>query len=156
MRQLIVLTLALASLGAILACSGDEAAGTAAPEITPPPTVTARATATRQEGSSEQPAEAQGLAPLDMDDPQALLSSLSEGERSCLDDRGIGPRELLQMTGRSPGGSPASAADIVNCLRDDTVLRLFLTSLVGQVEPFSLETSACIREGFVPIEIRGL
>ncbi len=60
------------------------------------------------------------------------------------------------MTGRAPGGSPETTADIVNCLQDDTVLRLFLTSLVGQVEPFSEETSSCIREGFVPIDLRGL
>ncbi|MDE2883570.1 MAG: hypothetical protein OXO53_00530, partial [Chloroflexota bacterium] len=74
----------------------------------------------------------------------------------CLGDKDIGPQELLQMTGRSPGGSQETAADIVNCLRDDTVLRLFLTTLVGQVDPFSEETSSCIREGFVPIDLRGL
>ena len=96
------------------------------------------------------------LHPVAVDDPQAFLSGLSPGERSCLDDKRIGPRDLSQMTGRSPGGSPESSADIVNCLRDDTVLRLFLTTLVGQVEPFSEETSACIREGFVPIDMRGL
>ena len=96
------------------------------------------------------------LHPVAVDDPQAFLAELSPREQSCLDDKGIGPQELLQMTGRSPGGSPKTATDIVNCLRDDTVLRLFLTTLVGQVEPFSQETSSCIREGFVPIDLRGL
>ena len=96
------------------------------------------------------------LHPVAVDDPQAFLAGLSPREQSCLDDKGIGPQELLQMTGRSPGGSPKTATDIVNCLRDDTVLRLFLTTLVGQVEPFSQETSSCIREGFVPIDLRGL
>ena len=96
------------------------------------------------------------LHPVAVDDPQAFLSGLSPREQSCLGDKGIGPQELLQMTGRSPGGSPETAADIVNCLQDDTVLRLFLTTLVGQVEPFSAETSTCIREGFVPIDLRGL
>ncbi|MDE2802493.1 MAG: hypothetical protein OXK21_06410 [Chloroflexota bacterium] len=96
------------------------------------------------------------LHPVAVDDPQAFLSGLSPREQSCLSDKDIGPQELLQMTGRSPGGSPETAVDIVNCLRDDTVLRLFLTTLIGQVEPFSEETSSCIREGFVPIDLRGL
>lgn len=96
------------------------------------------------------------LHPVAVDDPQAFLSGLSSRERSYLRDKGIGPEELSQMTGRSPGDSPESTADIVNCLQDDTVLRLFLTSLVGQVEPFREETSNCIREGFLPIDMRGL
>ena len=96
------------------------------------------------------------LHPVAIDDPEAFLSGLSPREQSCLGDKNIGPQELLQMTGRSPGGSPEAAADIVNCLQDDTVLRLFLTTLVGQVEPFSGETSSCIREGFVSFDLRGL
>ena len=96
------------------------------------------------------------LHPVAVDDPQVFLSGLSPREQSCLGDKGIGTQELLQMTGRSSGGSPETTADIVNCLQDDTVLRLFLTTLVGQVEPFSTETSTCIREGFVPIDLRGL
>jgi len=96
------------------------------------------------------------LHPVAVDDPRAFLSGLSPREQSCLGDKGIGPQELSQMTGRSPGGSPETATDIVNCLQDDTVLRLFLTTLVGQVEPFSQGTSSCIREGFVPIDLRGL
>ena len=96
------------------------------------------------------------LRPVAVDDPEGFIAGLSPTEQSCLGDKGIGPRELLQMTGRSPGGSPETASDIVNCLRDDTVLRLFLATLVGQVEPFSEETSSCIREGFVPIDLRGL
>ncbi len=96
------------------------------------------------------------LHPVAIDDPQTFLSGLSPREQSCLGDKGIGPQELLQMTGRSPGGSLETVVDIVNCLQDDTVLRLFLTTLVGQVEPFSEETSLCIREGFVPIDLRGL
>ena len=60
------------------------------------------------------------------------------------------------MTGRSPGGSPEAAAATVNCLQDDTLLRLFLTTLVGQAAPFSQETSTCIREGFVSMGLRGI
>ena len=96
------------------------------------------------------------LHPVAIGDPQAFLSELSPKEQSCLGDSDIGPEELLQLTGRSPGGSPEITADIVNCLQDDTVLRLFLTTVIGQVEPFSDETSSCIREGFFPLDLRGL
>ena len=58
------------------------------------------------------------------------------------------------MTGRAPGGSPEATVAIVDCLQDETVLRLFLTSLVGMTEPFSLETSMCIQEGLVPLNLR--
>ena len=176
MPKLILLALALASLSAVLACSDNETAPaaqptteavpTAAPEATVPPTATAQPTATPQKDGSgdvggDGSTEGMGLPPdilhpVAFDEPQAFLSKLSPGERSCLEDKGIDSEELSQMTGRSPGGSPESTVDIVNCLQDDTVLRVFLTSLVGQVEPFSRETSACIREGFVPIDMRRL
>ena len=91
-----------------------------------------------------------------MGNPQVSLSGLSDGEQSCLSDKDIGPQELLLMTGRAPGGSPETTTAIINCLQ--TVLRLFLTTntLVGQVEPFSQDTSGCIREAFVPLDLRGL
>ena len=108
------------------------------------------------EGTESQGLPPEDLRPVDLGNPQVFLSGLSDEEQSCLSDKDIGPQELLQMTGRAPGGSRETTADIVNCLQDDTVLRLFLTSLVGQVEPFSEETSSCIREGFVPIDLRGL
>ena len=168
MPKLILLVLALASLGAILACSRDEpaAAATAAPEATAKPTATAQPTAAPQKDEAgdvggDGSTEGMGLPPnllhpVAVDEPQAFLSGLSPGERFCLEEKGIDSEELSQTTGRSPGGSPEATLDIVNCLQDDTVLRLFLTTLVGQVEPFSRETSACIREGFVPIDMRGL
>ena len=96
------------------------------------------------------------LSPVELDDPQQFFTELSPNERSCLSDKDIGPQELLQMAGSAPGGSPEAAAAIVNCLQDDTVLRLFLTQLVGQVEPFDPATAACIQEGFVSLDLRAL
>ncbi len=60
------------------------------------------------------------------------------------------------MTGLSPGGSPQTTATIINCLQDETILRLFLTSLVGLTEPFSPVTSMCIEEGLVLLDLRQL
>ena len=96
------------------------------------------------------------LSPVELDDPQQFFAELSAGEHSCLGDNGIGPRELGMLSDPPPGGSPETTAAIVNCLQDDTVLRLFLTQLVGQVEPFDAVTAACIQEGFVSLDLRAL
>lgn len=98
----------------------------------------------------------ESLAAADVGDPQVFLSGLSPEERSCLNDGGIGPQELQSMAAPPPGGSGETTLAIINCLRDETVLRLFLTQLIGQVEPFTPETSTCIREGFVPLDLRGM
>ena len=96
------------------------------------------------------------LSPVELGDPQQFFAELSPRERTCLGDKGMGPRELAMLSNPPPGGSSEVTAAIVNCLQDDTVLRLFLTQLVGQVEPFNVETAACIREGFVPLDLRAL
>ncbi len=108
------------------------------------------------EGTESQGLPPEDLRPVDVGNPLAFLSGLSDGEQSCLSDKDIGPQGLLQMTRRAPGSSPETTAAIINCLQDETVLRLFLTTLVGQVEPFSQVTSGCIREGFIPLDLRGL
>lgn len=170
MPKLVVLTLALASFSVIFACSRDEPVPATQPakeaRATVAPGASAESTLIPREDKPEpardqQPSEKgmglppDTLRPAAVDDPQAFLSTLSPGERSCLGDKDIGPQELLQMAGRSSGGSPETTATIIDCLGDDTVLRLFLATLIGQVEPFSQETSMCIREGLVPLDLRG-
>lgn len=139
------------------------ATSTRLPVATVTATATKRptATATPQEGGPQRDTEDRGLppddlSPVDVGNPHAFISELSQQEQSCLRDKDIGPPDIAQMAGQSPGGSPETTAAIINCLQDETVLRLFLTTLVGQVEPFAPETSACIREGFVPLDLRGL
>ena len=140
----------------------DTAVKAATP--TAPPTIEATATIAAVIAPSQptpEDVESQGLPPdelrpVKLGDPQLFLAELSLGERSCLGDKGMGPRELAMLSNPPPGGSPEVTAAIVNCLQDDTVLRLFLTQLVGQVEPFEVETAACIREGFVSLDLRAL
>ena len=108
------------------------------------------------EGAESQGLPPDDLRPVELGDPQQFFAELSPGERSCLGDKGMGPRELGMLSDPPPGGSPEVTVGIVNCLQDDTVLRLFLTQLVGQVGPFEMETAACIREGFVPLDLRAL
>ncbi len=108
------------------------------------------------EGAESQGLPPDGLSPVELGDPWQFFAELSPWERSCLGDKGLGPRELAMLSNPPSGGSPETTTSIVNCLQDDTVLRLFLTQLVGQVEPFEMETAACIREGFLPLDLRAL
>ncbi len=110
----------------------------------------------KPEGAESQGLRPDGLSPVELGDPQQFFAELSARERTCLGDNGIGPGELGALSDPPPGGSPQVTAAVVNCLQDDTVLRLFLTQLVGQVESFEMETAACIREGFVPLDLRAL
>ncbi len=128
------------------------------PTIEPTPTFAAVTASSRPTPGG---VESRGLPPdelraVEMDDTQQFFAELSPRERTCLRDKGMGPRELAMLSNPPSGGSPETTTSIVNCLQDDTVLRLFLTQLVGQVEPFEMETAACIREGFVPLDLRAL
>ncbi len=151
MSKAIVLAVLMMALSTVLACSDDD------PPAAPAPTATATAVPTPSATpETRDSSRAQGIAPLSVDNPQQFLSELSAAEQGCLSDNDIGHRELMQMAGLSPGGSPETTAAIVGCLQDENILRLFLTSLVGLTEPFSPETSACIEEGLAPLDVRRL
>ena len=108
------------------------------------------------EGAESQGLPPDDLRPVELGDPQQFFADLSPRERACLGDKGMGPRELEMLSDPPPGGAPEVTTAIVNCLQGDTVLRLFLTQWVGQVEPFEPETAACIREGVLPLDLRAL
>ena len=92
------------------------------------------------------------LAPINLNDPEAFMSQLSSAEQSCISENGD-PRQLLMLI-RGPGpGSPQDAQELIPCLGDETLLRLFLTGLTGQTEPLSAETSTCVRNGFQDFDI---
>ena len=96
------------------------------------------------------------LAPINLNDPEAFMSQLSNAEQSCISENGD-PRQLLMlMGGPGPGpspGSPQDAQELIPCLGEETLLRLFLTGLTGQTEPLSAETSTCVRSGFQDFDI---
>ena len=92
------------------------------------------------------------LAPINLNDPETFMSQLSSAEQSCISENGD-PRQLLMLI-RGPGpGSPQDAQELIPCLGDETLLRLFLTGLTGQTEPLSAETSTCVRSGFQDFDI---
>jgi hypothetical protein len=107
-------------------------------------------------GLADSEPSAGGLHRVDISDPEAFLAELSSSEHSCIIDNDIGQEGLAQITGASPDTTAEAIAPIIACLEDETVLRLFLTFLVRPITAFSPETSACISEGFAPLDLRQL
>ena len=95
------------------------------------------------------------IAPLSLENPLGLVAELSEAERSCI----FGKADIQQLLAlmSSPGTAPPEEiVELIVCLEDETLLRLFLTQLIGLSEPLGEESSACIRAGAAGIEIRAL
>ena len=121
-------------------------APTASPESapTPEPEVTA------------EPAEATGaIAPLRMDDPEAFLAGLSDAERSCVSEN-WDPQALMALLDAPELASPDEAEQLIQCLEDETLMRMFMTGLIGQAGTLSEETSECIRDGFSGFDLRSM
>ena len=94
------------------------------------------------------------ITPLSMTDPLALMAELSSGEQSCISDN-VDPQQLpLLMSGSE--ADPENAGPLINCLEDETLLRMFVTGLITLATPLSVETSACIRGGLEGIDMRSV
>ena len=163
----------LLAIVALLACAGatptPEATSTPPPTSAPAPTATPvpaatpaptatptpRATATPAptEAAPSQVSVGEGIAPLPVNDLQMLMLELSQPELGCISDSSS-PQALLAALQAPDTASPEDVAELSLCLRDGTLLRLFLTGIMGQAEPLSGETSACVRAGFSEIDLR--
>ena len=147
------------SLTTLLACSGPETSSspTAVAQAptsasVPAPTAAPVEEPTPTDAPLETTPEPGMLAPINLNDPETFMSQLSSAEQSCISENGD-PRQLLMLM-RGPGpGSPQDAQELIPCLGDETLLRLFLTGLTGQTEPLSAETSTCVRSGFQDFDI---
>ena len=125
---------------ALAACSN--------PTPTPSPTATPTAIAVANSGV---------IAPTNRDDPQTFLATLPAAEQACL-AANSDPMRLLTLAGL-PGAeiaSPQAAADAIDCLGDDTLLRVFLSAMLVDVGPLSRDSSDCIRAGFADFDLRPL
>ncbi len=106
--------------------------------------------------AAPEPAPGSGMiAPLPADNPLALFNQLSDAERSCLAETGDLPQLGALLTAPETV-APETAVAALNCLSDDTLLRLFLGGMVGGLGPLSAETSGCIRAGFDGYDIRSV
>ena len=131
-------------------------AGTPTSTPTPQPTVTSGPTPTPApkptvtSGPTPRPALLGALAPLPLQDPQALLSSVSDAELDCIG----GPERLVGALAGLGSPAPDALAEIFGCMEDETLTRLFLASFVPVTDPLSSQSSQCVRAAFDVIEPR--
>ena len=90
-----------------------------------------------------------------MDDPVAIASELSESELACLAGTAETDR-LLQLFASPELASPEEQTQLIECLEDETLLRIFLTGIISETGTLSEETSACIRAGSEGIDLRSV
>ena len=85
------------------------------------------------------------------------MSELSAAEQSCLAGN-VDPQQVMALLGGAPGlVSPLETqAALIQCLEDETLLRLLLTGLIGQTEPLSAASSVCVRSGFANFDVRAV
>ena len=99
-----------------------------------------------------QPAAANGeISLIDTNNPQAFLSTLSAAEQACLSAHPNPMDALTSLPLVSSGGdaeAPEPAAELLACLGDDTLLRVFLSMLISDLNSLSQESSECVRAGF--------
>ena len=163
----------------VLACTGAEPTAeptatpvptsTPAPQptFTPAPTPTPRPTATPTptprptstpvptEVPQQQVPTGESINPLPAGNPQLLLAELSQVELTCIAESGDLQGTLTTL--QAPElASPEEIEELLLCLRDGTVLRLFLSGLIGPIGPLSGETSACLRAGFTGVDLRSI
>ena len=171
---------ALVAMVALLACGGDGDAteapnDTAASQPTTAPTAMAEPTATAKPEPTNTPAPtstpeptatpaptepsavvAPGqITPLKLDDPLNVAGELSESELACASgvaDLG----RLMQIFSAPEQADPDELSQLLNCMADETVLRLFITDLLGLEGPLSVEASDCVRSGLEGVDARGV
>ena len=161
----LLLTLVLIITAATTACSdptptSDTVVNTTAPAPTEATAPTAAPAATPTEPPAKvataTPAPTQPppdvIAPLSLQDAQAVASALSAEELVCIG----GDPAKLAWSPAGPGSSPEEQAELIKCLDDETVARVFLAGFVPDSGPLSLDTSTCIRDAFNEIDPRAV
>ena len=125
------------------------------PTATPTPTPRPTATPVPTETPQRQVPAGESITPLPQGNPQLLLAELSQVELTCIAESGDLQGTLTTL--QAPElASPEEVEELLLCLRDGTVLRLFLSGLIGQTGPLSVETSACLRSGFTGVNLRSM
>ena len=100
------------------------------------------------------PSGADVIAPINIQDPAAFTSELSATEQSCVSEA-VEPEQFGLVLG-NPELFPDVANQLIQCFEDETLLRLFITGLIGLSGPLSAESSACIRGGTAGIDMRSV
>ena len=174
----------LASLMVLLSCSIVEAtrvpdhplspkdtigptptlAPTAAPEPKPGLTATQKSTATLPPDPTpvQEPGPRAGrgldpgqISPLPLDDPTSIDAQLAESELACLLEA-VGADWLPHLFASAIEASAEGQVQIINCLEDETLTRLYLAGPFGGMGPLSVESSACIRSAMEVLDLRSI
>ena len=158
---------ALLGLAVLLACSGPTQAEVAtgippitlAPTANTMPTVVLDPTVTplpiiRESGGNATPGSG-ALTQISTADPEAFLTEVSAGERGCLEENFDSNRLPLLLS--SPDlATDEEGVDLIGCMEHETLLRLFLTPFLTATGQLSVESSACIRSGFVDADLAAM
>ena len=125
------------------------------PTTTPGPTgaeaATPPAIPKAPEATGESPAGI--ITPLMLDDPQTVASEISDSELACLGGTSdIG--RLSRIFSGIDESTPQELTEILGCLQDEIILRMFLGGVIRDPAPLSLETGACIRDALEGIDLR--
>ena len=92
------------------------------------------------------------ITPLRLDDPAAIASELSESELVCL--AGVAEiGRLMEIFAAPEQASAEEQTELLRCLEDETLLRIFLTEIMESSGPLSVETSKCIRTGMEGVDL---
>ena len=129
---------------------------TAPPEPEPTAQVSEATEAPTMPPAPQQSAPASGqIAPLTMDDPAAMASEFSDSELACF--AGVAEIEVLLSIFTSPEfATPEQQTQLINCMSDETVTRLFLTGVLVNTGALSVESSMCIRLGMEGVDLRSV
>ena len=128
--------------------SGPGAATTPLPANTPAPEATSETTPAPREESPNK-----AITPLMLDDPQTVTSEISDSELACLGGTSdIG--RLSRIFSGIDESTPQELTQILGCLQDEIILRMFLGGVIRDPAPLSLETGACIRDALEGIDLR--
>ena len=115
--------------------------------VAPTPTLTTEPTAT---------SEPSGIAPLAPDESAGLLSRLLQSERDCITDFDL----LADFWSKHPDVDYEDVAQQIGCLRDETLLSLYLASLAWHLQDlggaFRADTASCIRGSLNGISLGGI
>ena len=141
----------------------DTPAPTATPERPPtatmpptlPPTPVQAGAPSGSDGAD--PGSGEPLAPLPLDDLEALMGELSDGERACLAQNSALPPDRMQQLVMSPELATAEERDaFLGCLEHETELRLLLTQVLTTAGPLSEESSVCLRNSYADVDLEEL
>ena len=91
------------------------------------------------------------VVPISVREAGSLRAALSVGELTCVEALDLEPA-LESLLFASAGEQVA----LMDCLEDETVLRVFLGGLTGGLKELEAGTSSCVRRGTEPLDLRSV